>query len=185
MTFYVYDSETGEEFPEQKRYAVSYMPSWQILLARCEFGNIAEARASVALCDMYLMRSPTEGERQYRVWRVANLFRAVPRSNPTALGIRVIDFEVGHYMPDQALRLLDLQHKVGLPIMWDWADTRKDALNIWQKSPNQLRKNRARLYSRGAAGPKPKRELRHYLAIIDEVMDEYMPLALFEGDNEP
>jgi hypothetical protein len=179
MRFRVWDSDTEEEYPEHDIAAVSYTPSWQLLRARCSFKSLETARVAVALLLMYTDRSPDEEERQWRVWRVANLLRAVPRGNPTAIGIHCVDPAVGHFLPTQTDRMLKLTAKVGKPTYWDWAITRRDAIATWQKVPTQFRDNCTRLRVYRVRGPNPKRELRHYMSICEEVMDEFMPAALF------
>jgi hypothetical protein len=179
--FEVTDSDTGDSFPDHGIAAVSYTASWQLLRQRCHFKTLADARIAVAILDMYIAQSPKE-ELQYRVWRVGNLFRAVPRANPTVYGIRCMDPAVGHYIPIHADRLLQLTIKVGKPVSWDWAVTRRDVLITWQKAPQEFRMSCHNLKLRTGRSRRPKSELRHYLSICEEIMDEYLPTSLFEGD---
>jgi len=180
--FHVHDSETGEEFPDQGIASVSYSPNWQLVRMRCSFKTLDAARTTVATLDVYINRSTGLQEKQYRIWRAANLLRAIPLYNLSPVGTRRTDREVGHFLPDQTLRFLQMTDEVGKPTEWDWAVTRQEALDIWLHHPLKLRANCQSLYTkRGVVNStSPKLELRYYLAICEAVMQEYMPLSLNE-----
>ena len=182
--FHVYDSATQEEFPFHGIAAVSYLPSWQSLRMRCKFATLAQARVVVAMLDMYITRSPNEEERRWRAWRAANFLRAIPRASPSAIGIRIIDIDVGHYIPEHAERLRLLTVQLGKPTYWDWAVTRREAIQAWQHTPIEFRQVCKQIVQKRMQTNAPKLELRHYMAICNEVMDEYMPPAIMNLINE-
>lgn len=180
--FHVYDSFTGEEFPKHSMAAVSYSPLWQLVRLRCHFKTLDATRVAVATLDVYIGLSASKEERQYRAWRAANLLRAVPLATPSSIGIHYVDREVGSYMPTQTERLFKLTQEVGLPTYWDWAVTRREVLSLWQKTPELfmhcIKQKRGLVARRAHQGP--KNELRYYLTICQDIMDEYIPLALFK-----
>ena len=180
--FHVYDSTTDEEFPKHAIAAVSYDPLWQLIRAQCNFATLDKARASVATLDAYVSQTSDAEEKRRRVWRASNLLRAVPLALPSALGIPH-NRDVGRFLPTQTGRYYKLSQEVGLPTYWDWAITRRGALLMWQRLPGLFR--RIVKYKQGLARRPchqgPKLELHYYLAICQEIMDEYMPIgALYE-----
>lgn len=173
----VYDSVLGEEYPEHKRFVVSYEPFWQWIRFNLHWADYEHARDATAVCDAYVQASPQKDLRN-RVWRVYNLLCAIPHGQSTELGIRFIERPVTAiltpYMEKYRLRLLE----VGFPDEWDWAVTRAQAVIMQETSPEWLEKTTKHLLTYRSARPHAKPELRHYLRICLDAMGIEEPLEL-------
>ena len=174
--FRAFDSEFEEEYPEHRRFAVAYEPSWQWIRLNLRWANYEDARDSAAVCDVYVMRSENVVDRKLRTWRVYNLLCAIPHGQSTQIGIRIIERSVTEILtPYMEAYRLKVQ-EVGYPTEWDWADVRHAVHKMFNTSPDILERTTQHLLANRSKRSHAKPELRHYLRMCLDAMGVEEPL---------
>jgi len=169
--FRVYDSEKGEEYPEQGRYAAAYEPVWQSLRESCRHNweELPTIRLNCARLELYLHRGG-EAERPVRTWRVFNLLNALPYNQTTSIGIHFMDSAAVDFLLAYADKVRKEYHSLPRVTEWDWAISRRNLIRLWKSNPTWLI-YLYRVISSDRKKPNRKPELLHYLAMNIEIIN--------------
>jgi hypothetical protein len=175
MGIHVYDSLLQKDYPDHRVYAVTYEPVWQTIRMQCSFRGFDDVRIAIAHCEAYIGMSEDAYETQCRLWRVWNLFRAIPHGQSLKYsgGINVISREA---TTSAVTYELAVKGRIKGPLShWDWDVSRQALLqmkpealvSIWDR----LSKDRGNAYRARTLTSTPKRELTHFLEMLEEVAD--------------
>lgn len=170
--FRVYDSETGEEFPDHGIYSLSYEPHWQLIrmATRGEWHTLELLRKACARLQVYMDRiqEPTV-EKTIRVQRVYTLLNAIPYSRTTTIGIHIMPREASDFLLAYRETVRKLLRSLPVPCEWDWKISRVGLRECWARNPEQMNYIYNTLVKRPLRNDRAKPELEYYLKLCVEI----------------
>ena len=168
---HVYDSALGEEYPHHRIYAVAYEPIWQALRTELHWASDEAAEISYMRCVAYVGLGK-DAETANRTWRVFNLLCAIPHGQVRKNEIHYIELGASKFLLRAQEEFRKRLKETGYPTEWDWHVTRVAAtrmdLGTLATIVKPLAQNRA-------ARVDAKPELRHYLAMMADIVGDLYP----------
>ena len=171
QTFMAIDSYEGMEFPNHRRWAVTYEPLWQAIRAECYFKTLVEAKEAVTRLDAYVGAASDEDERARRLFRYKTILTAIPLGTTGQMGFQRIEYEAQDLIQAVRDRVEDQYSRSPLMTLWDWHTARLQAIAMWETDPRALWRLRAPLIRRARRGTKT--ELSYFLSILEIVGDGF------------
>lgn len=144
-------------------HAVTYEPHWQGIRLSVSLKSMDSLRRTLGICKAYTTASVTDNEYKCRLFRVKNLLAAV----------KVYDIRCS---VEKAEAIQDTIAEYGLMVaetdkhvIWDWHEARKQIPTMYNKARGLFDMMYAEFTLRATRGK--KKELRYFLAILNEVIN--------------
>ena len=162
----VIDSAISDQLLDNYDYTVvAYEPAWQGIRLSLSFKGYESVRRSIIICQTYIDKAPTSGERVRRLVRVKLLVTAIPVYDWRQ------DGESADLIQATMMQCNDAIDEVDRYIKWDWNDARTQAYYMYSNAHGMFQLMRRQLRNRRTRTRGPKTALHYFLAILDEVIN--------------
>ena len=165
-SYTIKDSGSQEDPKKHMLYAPMYEPIWQGIRLSLSFKTYDSIRRAIGLCKAYIMRADDANEYVLRLLRVRNVFIALPVYSPH------VTANQAELVQSYAQEVNELLEETDYKFVWDWDTARTQARHayIHQRAmfDQMYRDLRDRARKKGK-----KTELRYFLSILDEVINEH------------